>query len=75
MPGTTVLRVWLTLDIVCLWVSLLSELCHAVLLAPAHHPENVLHSLHAGLIMAIMSLVALCATRLAYCAFRAHRDN
>jgi hypothetical protein len=49
-------------------------------LAPARHLENVLHPLqrtyplHAGLMMAIMSLVALCATRLAYCAFRAHRD-
>src|SRR5262249_732235 len=66
------LRVWLSLGIVFLWVSLLSQWCHAFLLAPMRHPEDVLHPLqrtyplHAGLITAVMGFVALCATRLAY---------
>ena len=28
MPSTKALRFWLSLGIVCLWVSLLSQLCH-----------------------------------------------
>jgi hypothetical protein len=74
MLSLKALRVWLILGIVCLWVSLLSQVCHACLLAPVRHPENVLHSLqrtyplHAGLIMAVTGIVALCAIRLASCA-------
>jgi len=72
---------WLSLGIVCWWVSLLSQWCHALLLAPVRHPEDVLHPLqhtyplHAGLITAVMGFVALCATRLAYWARRAHRQD
>jgi hypothetical protein len=62
-------------------VRLLSQLCHELLLARVRSPKDVLHPrqraypLHAGLIMAVTSLVACCATRLAYCALRAHRDE
>ena len=78
MPGTKALRFWLILGIVLLWVNLISQLCHESLLARTARPEDALHSLqrtyplHAGLITAVTSLVALCATRLAYCARRAH---
>jgi hypothetical protein len=81
MPSPKILRVWLILGIVFLWVSLLSQLCHEFLLAPVRHPENVLHPLqrtyplHAGVITAVMGLVALCATRLAYCARPAHQRD
>ena len=81
MPGTKALRFWLILGIVFLWVSLLSQLCHAFLLAPVRHPEAVFHPLqrtyplHAGLIMAVTGLVALCATRLAYCVRHAHQRD
>jgi hypothetical protein len=79
MPSPKALRILLILSIVFLWVSLLSQLCHAFLLAPVRHPGNVLHPLqrtyplHAGLVMAVTGLVALCATRLAYCVRRAHQ--
>jgi len=81
MPGTKALRFWLILGIVCLWVSLLSQLCHACLLAPVRHLDHVLHPLqrtyplHAGLITAVMGFVALCAIRLTYCARRAPRQD
>jgi hypothetical protein len=74
MLSLKALRVWLSLGIVCLWVSLLSQVCHEFLLAPVRHLENVLHPLqrtyplHAGLIMAVTGIVALCAIRLVYCA-------
>ena len=79
MPGTKALRFWLILGIVLLWVNLISQLCHEILLHRMRSPENVLHSLqrtyplHAGLITAVTGLVAFCATRLAYCALREHR--
>jgi len=81
MPGTKALRFWLILGIVFLWVSLLSQLCHEFLLAPVRTPEDVLYPLqrtyplHAGLIMAVTGLVALCATRLAYCVRCAHQRD
>jgi hypothetical protein len=81
MPGTKALRFWLILGIVFLWVSLLSQLCHEFLLAPVRHPEDVLHPLqrtyplHTGLIMVVTGLVALCATRLAYCVRRARQRD
>ena len=81
MPGTKALRFWLILGIMFLWVSLISQLCHAFLLARVRGPADALHPLqrtyplHAGLIMAVLGLVALCATRLAYCARRAHRRD
>ena len=70
MPGTKALRFWLILGIVFLWVSLMSQLCHEFLLARVRSPADVLHPiqrtypLHAGLTMAVMGLVALCATHL-----------
>jgi hypothetical protein len=75
MPGTKALRFWLILGIVLLWVNLLSLLCHELLVARVRGPEAVLHPLHAGLLMAGTGLVALCATRLAYCARRAPRRD
>jgi len=81
MPGKKALRFWLMLPIVCLWVSLLSQWCHAYLLAPVRHPEHVLHPLQhtyplpAGLITAVMGCVALCAIHLASCARRAPRQD
>jgi len=81
MPGTKALRFWLILGIVLLWVSLISQVCHEILLARVRGPADALHPLqrayplHAGLITAVMGLVALCATRLAYCALRAPRRD
>ncbi len=81
MPGTKALRFWLILGIVFLWVSLMSQLCHEVLLAQGRSTEDVLHPLqrtyplHAGLLMAVTGFVALCAIRLAYCARHAHRRD
>jgi hypothetical protein len=81
MPGTKALRFWLILGIVLLWVNLLSLLGHEFLVARGHSPAAVLHPLqrtyplHAGLLMAGTGLVALCATRLAYCARRVHRRD
>ena len=77
MPGTKALRFWLILGIVLLWVSLISQLCHEILLPQGRSTEGVLHPLprtyplHAGLIMVVTGLVALCAIRLASCARRA----
>ena len=45
MPGTKALRFWLILGIVFLWVSLMSQLCHEVLLAQGRSTEDVLHPL------------------------------
>ena len=69
MPGTKALRFWLILSIVLLWLNLISQLCHEILLPRMRSPENVLHPLqrtyplHAGLITAVTGLVALCAPR------------
>jgi hypothetical protein len=81
MPGTKALRFWLILGIMLLWVNLLSLLCHEILVARVRGLEAVLHPLqrtyplHAGLLTAGTGLVALCATRLAYCARRAPRRD
>ena len=81
MPGTKALRFWLILGIVLLWVNLLSLLCHEILVAWVRSPEAVLHPLqrtyplHAGLLTAGTGLVALCATRLAYCAWHTPRRD
>ena len=79
MPSPKALRFWLSLGIVVLWVSLISQLCHEILMPQGRSPAALLpqlqrtYPLHTGLIMAVMCLVALCAARLAYCARRAHR--
>ena len=81
MPGTKALRFWLILGIVLLWVSLISQLCHEILLprmrslADALHPLQRTYPLHAGLLMAVEGLVAFCATRLVYCARQVHRRD
>jgi len=81
MPSTKALRFWLSLGIVFLWVSLMSQVCHELLLARGCGPADTLpplqrtYPLHAGLLMVVMGLVALCATRLAYCARHAHRRD
>ena len=81
MPSTKALRFWLSLGIVFLWVSLISQLCHELLLPRMRSSADILHQLqrtyplHAGLSTAVMGLVALCATCLASCARRAHRRD